>query len=260
MLRKPTRPMAHLSLDFIVVIMLMATLRAHAFHLPLTSPSMRLHLSTASQANKEIIAVLPSENRRKIIQQSSAAIASLLLPLQPAFASDDETSATQQPSEPYTRTPSPNDKFKFGYTVTPPPSFVAGNKPLKTHLDEINFSPEGIRGYTLGITVDPVRIKNIQAFGTPEEVAARVVTAEINRDGVFTVTLAKDPTEDTAAGCYDIEYISDGKRGTKRFVTRIYIKDGFLYVLTAQSKEAEYDKVREADVMECVKSFRPLSE
>lgn len=135
---------------------------------------------------------------------------------------------------------------------------MASNKPLKTHLDEINFSPPDIRGYTLGITIDPVRLSKIQDFGTPEEVAARVVTAEINRDGVFTVTMAKDPVEDAAAGCYDIEYISDGKRGTKRFVTRIYVRDGILYVLTAQSKVAEYDEGREKDVLECVKSFKPL--
>merc|ERR1712194_826254 len=108
----------------------------------------------------------------------------------------------------------------------------------------------------LGITVDPVRITKIQDFGTPEEVAARVVTAEVSRDGVFKVTLPKDPSEDTRAGCYDIEYISDGKRGTKRFVTRIYITGGFLYVLTFQSKEAEFDQTREADVLECVKSFK----
>lgn len=145
---------------------------------------------------------------------------------------------------------------KFSYTVTPPPSFTASNKPLKTHLDEINFSGD-VRGYSLGVTVDPVRIKSIREFGTPEEVAARVVTAEVNRDGVFEVTLAKDPVED-ASGCYDIEYISDGKRGTKRFVTRIYIKDGFLYVLTAQSKNDEYNKDRESEIMASVQSFRPL--
>ena len=167
----------------------------------------------------------------------------------PAFAAEEQ--------QVYTRTPSPSDKFKFSYTVTPPPSFEAGNKPLKTHLDEINFSPPDVRGYTVGVTVDPVRIGSIQEFGTPEEVAARVVTAEVNRDGVFEVTLAKDPVED-AAGCYDIEYISEGKRGKKRFSTRIYIKDGFLYVLTVQSKEAEFDTVREKEVQQTVKSFRPL--
>ena len=204
-----------------------------------------------------------SKQRRTVIQQSSATLAFLLSQLAPAVASIDavkiENGATQQPSEPYTRTPSPSDKFKFGYTVTPPPSFVASNKPLKTHLDEINFAPPDVRGYALGITVDPVRIAKIQDFGTPEEVAARVVTAEVNRDGVFKVTLAKDPIEDTLAGCYDIEYVSDGKRGTKRFVTRIYIAGGFLYVLTFQSKEDAYSIAREAEMLECVRSFKPIT-
>ncbi|KAL3758512.1 hypothetical protein ACHAWU_008266 [Discostella pseudostelligera] len=205
-----------------------------------------------------------NKQRRRIIQQSAASMASFFLSLLPqqqqvALASTDLTDEVLS-SEPYTRTSS-NEKFQFSYTVTPPPSFVASNKPLKTHLDEINFAPPDVRGYTLGITVDPVRISSIHQFGTPEEVAARVVTAEVNRDGVFEVTLAKDPKEDTTSGCggYDIEYISDGKRGKKRFVTRIYVKDGFLYVLTVQSKESEYDSAREAEVLECVKSFKPLS-
>lgn len=191
--------------------------------------------------------------RRHFIKQSTSAVASFLMipSTLPAFADETATADTQQQ---IAYTSPPNQKFR--YTVTPPPSFTASNKPLKTHLDEINFSPPDVRGYTLGITVDPVRIKTIQEFGTPEEVAARVVTAEVNRDGVFRVTLAKDPKEDTE-GCYDVEYISDGKRGTKRFVTRIYVKDGFLYVLTLQSKEAEYDSEREKEALECIKSFRP---
>ena len=189
-------------------------------------------------------------SRRKTIGEiSSLILCPIATAATPALASDEDQA--------YVRTPSPNEKFKFSYTVTPPPSFAPGNKPLRTHLDEINFSPPDVRGYTLGVTVDPVRISSIKDFGTPEEVAARVVTAEVNRDGVFEVTLAKDPVEDSA-GCYDIEYISDGKRGKKRFATRIYIKDGFLYVLTVQSKEAEFDETREREVLACVKSFRPL--
>ena len=192
--------------------------------------------------------------RRKFIKQSLVTVNSaLVLSSLPSFA--DTTSETQKPSATYVSPP--NQRYSYKYTVTPPPSFTSSNKPLKTHLDEINFSDPDVRGYTLGVTVDPVRIKSIREFGTPEEVAARVVTAEINRDGVFEVKLAKDPVED-ANGCYDIEYISSGKRGVKRFVTRIYILDGFLYVLTAQSKNDEYDKEREKEIIASVKSFRPL--
>ena len=202
--------------------------------------------------------ITDNNQRRMVIQQLSATTASFLVFLSPNSASSIVATSSGQP---YIRTPSLKDKFQFGYTVTPPPTFVSSNKPLKTHLDEINFSPPpDVRGYTLGITVDPVRISSIREFGTPEEVAARVVTAEVNRDGVFEVTLTKDPREDTSigVGCYDIEYISNGKRGKKRYVTRIYIKDGFLYVLTVQSKEDEFDTAREAEVIECVKSFRPI--
>ena len=216
-------------------------------------------------------------SRRGLLSSAAAAVAaasssSLLLPpmmAPPAFAASDDSDGTTTetapamrppPTEPYTRLPSPGDKFQFGYSITPPPTFVPSNKPLKTHLDEINFSPppSGAGGYTIGVTVDPVRINSMREFGSPGEVAARVVTAEVNRDGVFEVTLAKDPKEDDTTGGYDIEYVSDGKRGTKRFVTRVYVKDGYLYVLTVQSKEKDYDGAREAEVSECVGSFRPL--
>ncbi len=257
------------------IVMFAFVFAAHGFRSGCTtssSSSRRLRLRMMHREGKvgtNDCSDTHKKQRRKFIQQSSASIASLCLPVllpqqqRAALATDYEV--TQRlPSEPYTRTPaSPADKFQFSYTVTPPSSFVASNKPLKTHLDEINFAPPDIRGYTLGITVDPVRISSIQQFGSPEEVAARVVTAEVARDGVFEVTLAKDPKEDAASGGgdggYDIEYISDGKRGKKRFVTRIYVKNGFLYVLTVQSKESEYDKAREAEVFECVKSFKPLS-
>jgi hypothetical protein len=140
----------------------------------------------------------------------------------------------------------------------PPPLFVQSSKPLRTHLNEVNFSPPGRGGYSIGVTVDPVRISGIRDFGSPGEVAARVVTAELNRDGVFKVTLAKDPAEDPIDGGYDIKYVSAGKRGARRFVTRSYVRDGYLYVLTVQSGEGDYDRARGSEVMECVRNFRPL--
>ena len=230
---------------------------SEAFHLPeqpLARPNNNVGLNYEVETGLSTELTKPEEKvasgRRLFIKQLVISASSgLILAPQLAFADTE----TQQPSSAYVSPPNQ----KFSYTVTPPPYFTTGNKPLKTHLDEINFSSQEVRGYTFGITVDPVRIKSIREFGTPEEVAARVVTAEVNRDGVFQVTLAKDPVED-ANGCYDIEYISEGKRGIKRFVTRIYIKDGFLYVLTAQSKNDEYDNDREKEVLASVKSFRPL--
>ena len=227
-------------------IVVVAMMRADAFNVQPSTSVSRVQSMGMEQNAQQTEAKDYLSRRKAIGQLSTLVLCPIMAGSTPALASD----------EAYVRT-SPNDKFKFSYTVTPPPLFEPGNKPLKTHLDEINFSIPDVRGYTLGVTVDPVRISSIKEFGTPEEVAARVVTAEVNRDGVFEVTLAKDPVEDNA-GCYDIEYISDGKRGKKRFATRIYIKDGFLYVLTVQSKEAEFDEAREKEVQACIKSFRPL--
>jgi len=99
---------------------------------------------------------------------------------------------------------------EFGYWVELPSGLEASPKPLKTHLDERNFSSTQNKKYQYGLTVDPVRIQHLSDFGTPEQVAARVVTAEVNRDGVTSVTLVTDPTEDPTTGAYLLNYLSQG--------------------------------------------------
>jgi hypothetical protein len=50
----------------------------------------------------------------------------------------------------------------FSYTFTPPADCEIGNKPLKTHLEEVNFSSSTTKGYQFGVTVDPVRINSLR--------------------------------------------------------------------------------------------------
>jgi hypothetical protein len=50
----------------------------------------------------------------------------------------------------------------FAYSITTPATFSENSKPMKTHLDEINFVSEGVKGYQYGITVDPVRINSLK--------------------------------------------------------------------------------------------------
>lgn len=219
-----------------------------ATHISPTRPSGAIAAAlSARRVGSDDDADLP-DRRSALI----GAAVSVLLPL-PALAEDGGAPPAAATTEPYTRRGK-----DFSYDFVPPAGFDAGNKPLKTHLDEINFSKEGVRGYQYGITVDPVRIDSLRQFGTPEEVAARVVTAEVNRDGIFEVTLAKDPAEDAALGSYLFEYVSDGKRGKKRFLTKIYVRNQKLYVLTAQSKEEEYTAEREREMAEVAGTFRLL--
>lgn len=160
----------------------------------------------------------------------------------------------------YTRVRSDKQGKKFGFTLSVSPSMEPSNKPLQTHMDEVNLVYPEIRGYQYGITVDMIRLKNLRDFGTPEEVAAKIVMAEMRRDGILDVTMASDPSEDAGTGAYDVEYISDGTRGKKHYITRTVVKDGKLFVLTAQVKEANLEdgQVKEVDVWDTVKSFRVL--
>jgi hypothetical protein len=85
-------------------------------------------------------------------------------------------------------------------------------------------------------------------------VAARVVTAEINRDGVFEVTMLDDPYETSTDGAYILEYLSVGKRGNKHYVNKIFITNHNLYVLTAQVLEENYNEQKQ-EMIPTVKSF-----
>jgi hypothetical protein len=173
---------------------------------------------------------------------------SLLVP-QGSSANDADPNAS--PSNVFTRI----KEGQFGYTITLPVAIDISNKPLQTHLDEVNLQT-GQKGYYYGITVDPIRIKSLREFGTPNEVAAKIVMAELRRDGVLDVTVGRDPTEDATTGGYDVEYISDGKRGKKHFVTRTIVSDGKLYVLTVQVKEEDWTPKIEKEVFDAVASFK----
>jgi len=148
---------------------------------------------------------------------------------------------------------------KFAYEFQPPYGFnEPSQKPVKTHLDEVNFKSIEYPAYSFGITVDPVRISSLEEFGTPEAVAAKVVLAEVNRDGVFDVKLMEDPLmskDDTDATYYQLNYLSSGKRGDKRFVAKFFIYNQKLYALTAQCKETDYPKVKD-ELINAVTSFR----
>jgi hypothetical protein len=81
--------------------------------------------------------------------------------------------------------------------------------------------------------------------------------AELRRDGVMDVTTGRDPVEDADTGAYDVEYISDGSRGRKHFVTRTVVKSRELYVLTVVCKQDDWKQV-EDDVWASVSTFKVL--
>ena len=105
--------------------------------------------------------------------------------------------------------------------------------------------------------MDPVRIESLRQFGTPEEVAAKVVLAEVNRDGVFDVILMENPVAGPNDSFYQLNYQSKGKRGTNRFITKFYIEKQKLYAMTAQCKEDDFKNL-ESEMLKAAASFQVL--
>jgi hypothetical protein len=91
--------------------------------------------------------------RRGLLALAAAAVAPL--PTAPALASTANLQDTQ-----------------YGFTLSYPDDWVAAPKPVKTHLSE-SLLQSPIKGVSLGVTVDPVRISSLRQFGTAEQVCAR---------------------------------------------------------------------------------------
>ena len=87
---------------------------------------------------------------------AAAGATSSFTPL-PALAADGDGDSSSTSSSVFTR-----ETKQFGYSVKPPSTYQQSSKPVKTHLDEINFISDTIKGCQFGITVDPVRINSLK--------------------------------------------------------------------------------------------------
>jgi PsbP len=218
-----------------------------------TAPSLE-----ALQSTPTFIDASSLPSRRQILR---GGVASIILSLVGSSSSSKVRAAIVEPDENNVLKRSTKD-FAYEFAIpTSPNSFQLSNKPVKTHLEEINVTNDQYKGYQYGITVDPVRISSLSEFGTPEQVAAKVVLAEVNRDGVFDVTLMKDPAQvagsddGASASALILNYRSSGTRGDKRFVVKFSIFQNKLYALTCQCLEADYATLSK-EINQAVDSFR----
>jgi len=153
--------------------------------------------------------------------------------------------------------------WDYGYRLSHPSDWSEGGKPVKTHMHERLLS--GTRpgaGIKLGVTVDPVKIDSLEAFGTLDQVTERVLGVEKGRDGVKSVTLRSNTAEaaDPAWGVpsyYTIEYVTESSRGDKLFSCKYCIANRQLYVLQMQAKVVAFDAEEDVrnDVRGVVRSF-----
>jgi hypothetical protein len=149
---------------------------------------------------------------------------------------------------------------EFGYRLEYPADWKAAGKPVKTHLHEALLSSPG--GLKLGVTIDPVVIDSLEAFGTLDQVTERVLAVETTRDGVNSVTLRTNAAQAADAArrmpsYYTIEYATDSSRGKKLFSCKYCIAGRRLYVLQLQAKLDDFDgdEAVRAQVRSIVGSF-----
>ena len=82
--------------------------------------------------------------------------------------------AAEEDSFVYTRKQTVMNKKELSYQIAIPSTMNEGSKPVKTHLDEVNFVSESVKRYQYGITVDPVRISSLKEVSTiPTEIFYR---------------------------------------------------------------------------------------
>ena len=244
MIDRYTNGSSQRGLLLLALVGLLYVFTTHSF-----SPAITRHRSTTryvqshgNHLNNHLNSNNGNDKDESVASRRRIVISSLLLAINarisPSFASDEFIRQTKDVS----------------YAFTPPPQFEETKKPLPTHLDEVNFISTNMKGYQFGITVDPIRIQTLAEFGSPEEVAAKVVMAEVNRDGVLDVMLVGDPVA-LNDNMYLLDYISKGKRGEKHFVCKIVVQSGKLHVMTAQVLEESYDAVKK-ELGASVDSFR----
>lgn len=150
------------------------------------------------------------------------------------------------------------------YQVTVPRGFEEKNKPVKTHLQEVTFKSREIKGFQIGVAVDPVKLEALEKFGPPAEVGRRVLAVERAKEGVFDAELlsAEARREEGEGGpavgprtYYVLDYRTSSSRGETAYVAKIGVAGGRLYVLTAQFKQGDRAAAAAA-VAEAVDSFR----
>ena len=123
------------------------------------SPSKVTVSSSASGSTVTGLSHEPLPTRRSLL---STAAWSLMLGESVLAGNPSLANAAEQDSFEYTRTQTVMNKKELKYQISIPSTMNEGSKPVKTHLDEVNFVSESVKRYQYGITVDPVRISSLK--------------------------------------------------------------------------------------------------
>jgi hypothetical protein len=139
-------------------------------------------------------------------------------------------------------------------------ALIDSPKPLKTHKIESLLKSKDIKGYNIGVTVDPVKVEKITSFSSPNKVAERVLAIEQSKEGyingkIISTSESIIKIDNIDIPIYDIEYVITSTRGENHYKVRATIYKKLLYVFTAQCKEESYSTL-EDEINQTINSFR----
>ncbi|CAI7802883.1 unnamed protein product [Closterium sp. NIES-54] len=105
-------------------------------------------------------------------------------------------------------------------------------------------SPER-RGDTLGVVVNPVRVRSLRDFGDIDLVATRLLDAEQRKESTKSAEILSQRTKELpgAITLYQIEYALASTRGSKRILTAVTIADRKLYIVNIAVADSESEPV-----------------
>jgi len=122
-----------------------------------------------------------------------------------------------------------------GYRLTVPPGWEKTDKMGANGL----WEDPARRSSSVGVTVNPVRVKCIELFGPLESVGTRLLDAERKKESTLSVAMVTQSSRrlpDSGALLYDFEYDLDSTRGRKRVLNTVTIAGSRLFILNAQYK------------------------
>ena len=123
------------------------------------SPHPSSSISTQNAATQSDSLLSSPMTRRSVFSKAawSLVVGEAVLSGNPSLAN-----AAGEDSFVYTRKQTVMNKKELNYQISIPSTMNEGSKPVKTHLDEVNFVSESVKRYQYGITVDPVRISSLK--------------------------------------------------------------------------------------------------
>uniref|UniRef100_A0A7N2MQ48 PsbP C-terminal domain-containing protein n=2 Tax=Quercus lobata TaxID=97700 RepID=A0A7N2MQ48_QUELO len=119
---------------------------------------------------------------------------------------------------------------KEGFTLLRPSSWIKVDKAGATVLfEEANKGSNNV-----GVVVDPVRLKSLGEFGTPQFVAEKLIQAERRKESTNDAEVISVAERSGQGGSqvYEFEYKVDSTRGgMKRIFSAVFVASKKLYLL-----------------------------